>query len=215
MSNINREYIESYIRDITPRHSGYLQDMEDYAYDNDIPIIEPEVSQFMKLIVKLYKPRKILEIGTAIGYSALVMAESLEGNFRITTIERDEKMISLAKKYVSRSPYNNNITILEGDASEILSGLVDNYDFIFLDGAKGQYLQFLNHCKKLLSPHGLIVSDNVLFKGMVASDELLIKRKKTIVKRLREYLKYINEMEGYISSIIPIGDGIALTYREE
>ena len=118
------------------------------------------------------------------------------------------------EKFISKSPYESNIRILKGEAEEIISGITDMYDFIFIDAAKGQYLDFFNGCTRLLKPGGIIVSDNVLFKGMVATDELVIRRKKTIVKRLRTYLKYISEIDGYTSSIIPIGDGVALTYRE-
>lgn len=214
LSNINEEYIEEYIRNILPENKFYLKELEIYAELNHIPIIEKEVAQLLKLLLKIHKPKKILEIGTAIGYSALVMAEAID-NCQITTIERLPNMVQLAKTNINNTVYKNKIRILEGEAEEILPNIEEKYDFIFLDAAKGQYLELFNHCMRLLRPKGLIVSDNVLFKGMVASDKLVIRRKKTIVKRLRKYLEYINAIEGYISSIIPIGDGVALTYREE
>ena len=214
MSNINEEYIEDYIRNILPDNKPYLRNLEIYADINYIPIVEKEVAQLLKLLLKIKKPKRILEIGTAIGYSALIMAEATE-NAEITTIERMPNMVELAKNNINNTIYKDRITIIEGEAEDILPNLEEKYDFIFLDAAKGQYIEFFNHCMELLEPEGIIVSDNVLFRGMVASDELVIRRKKTIVKRLRRYLKYINEIEGYISSIIPIGDGVALTYREE
>ena len=214
MSNINEEYIEDYIRNILPDNKPYLRNLEIYADINHIPIVEKEVAQLLKLLLKIKKPKRILEIGTAIGYSALIMAEATE-NTEITTIERMPNMVELAKNNINNTIYKDRITIIEGEAENILPNLEEKYDFIFLDAAKGQYIEFFNHCMELLEPEGIIVSDNVLFRGMVASDELVIRRKKTIVKRLRRYLKYINEIEGYISSIIPIGDGVALTYREE
>ena len=214
MSNINEEYIEDYIRNILPDNKPYLRDLEIYAENNHVPIVEKEVAQLLKVLLKIHKPKKILEIGTAIGYSALIMAEATE-NTGITTIEKMPNMVELAKKNINSTIYKDRITIIEGEAEKILPDLEEKYDFIFLDAAKGQYIQFFNYCMELLEPEGLIVSDNVLFRGMVASDKLVIRRKKTIVKRLRKYLKYINEIEGYISSIIPIGDGVALTYREE
>ena len=214
MSNINEEYIEDYIRNILPDNKPYLRDLEIYAENNHVPIVEKEVAQLLKVLLKIHKPKKILEIGTAIGYSALIMAEATE-NTEITTIEKMPNMVELAKKNINSTIYKDRITIIEGEAEKILPDLEEKYDFIFLDAAKGQYIQFFNYCMELLEPEGLIVSDNVLFRGMVASDKLVIRRKKTIVKRLRKYLKYINEIEGYISSIIPIGDGVALTYREE
>lgn len=214
MTNINKEYIENYIRDILPKKEDYLLDMEEYAIKNHIPIIQPEVAQFLKLQLKLLKPKRILEIGTAIGYSSLIMAESIT-DAKITTIEIDEDMIYLAKDYISKTPYEESINIIWGDALDVLPFLENKFDFIFIDAAKGQYMEFLEYAMNLLNPGGLIISDNVLYKGMVASDKLVDKRKITIVKNLRKYLKYINEIKGYTSSVIPIGDGVALTYKEE
>lgn len=210
---INEEYIEKYIRKITPENKNNLQVLEKYAEENRIPIVEPEVAQLLKVLVKIKKPEKILEIGTAIGYSALIMAESYE-NTKITTIEKNPEMIKLAEENISKTNHKSRIKVIEGDANLILKELNEKYDFIFLDAAKGQYINFFDKSIKLLNDEGVLVSDNVLFRGMVASDDLVIRRKKTIVQRLRKYLKYINEKEGYTSSIIPIGDGVAITYRE-
>lgn len=215
LNHINEEYIEDYIRTILPESKPYLQKLESYAAKYHVPIVEKEVAQLLKVLIKIHRPKKILEIGTAIGYSALVMAEAAKGNCHITTIERREDMIELANKNIYNTMYKDNIKILHGEAEDILPELEDKYDFIFLDAAKGQYLYFFEYCMKLIPMGGLIVSDNVLFKGMVASDDLVIRRKKTIVKRLRAYLRQINHLEGYTSCIIPIGDGVALTYREE
>mgnify|MGYP000846734448 CR=1 FL=1 len=214
MSNINEEYIEDYIRSILPENNAYLRNLELYAENNHIPIVEKEVAQMLKVLLKIHNPKNILEIGTAIGYSTLVMAEANQ-YARITTIERSPNMVELAKENINNTIYKDRINIVEGEAEEVLSNLEEKYDFIFLDAAKGQYLEFFNLCMELLEPKGLIVSDNVLFRGMVASDKLVVRRKKTIVKRLRNYLKHINEIDGYTSAIIPIGDGIALSYREE
>ena len=215
LNNINEEYIEDYIKSLLPISKGNLKEMEKYAEDNHIPIVQPEVGQLLKVLLKMNKPKKILEIGTAIGYSALVMAEFTDMDCKITTIERRKDMIELAKENISKTEYIDRIYILEGEAEEILTTLDDEYDFIFLDAAKGQYMDFFNKCKEYLNAGGIIVSDNVLYKGMVATDKLVIRRKKTIVKRLRQFLKYINEIEGYTSCVIPIGDGVAITYREE
>ncbi len=215
MSNINEEYIEEYLRELVPKSEGIFLEMEEYARINHIPIVQPEVAQLMRVLVKASRPKNILEIGTAIGYSALIMCDSLDGDCNITTIERRDDMIPLAEKYISRSPYKDNIRIIHGEANDILDNLLERYDLIFMDAAKGQYMEFFNKSMDLLNPGGMIIADNVLFRGMVASDELVIRRKITIVKRLREFLKYINEIEGYSSSIIPIGDGLALIYRED
>lgn len=215
MTNINEEYVEEYIRSITPHNKAYLIKMEQYAKEYHVPIIEPEVAQLLKILLKSNKPKNILEIGTAIGYSALIMAETTSEDTKITTIERNDEMVLLAHNNISKTPFNDKIKILQGEAEDILPHLSDTYDFIFLDAAKGQYLDFFNYCIRFLKPGGLIVSDNVLFKGMVATDELVVKRKKTIVNRLRTFLKYINELDGYTSCVIPIGDGVALTYKED
>lgn len=214
MSNISEDYILDYIRGILPERDLYLKEMEKYAIENHVPIIEPEVAQLLRVLLKMKRPKDILEVGTAIGYSALVMCDAQLGDCRITTIERRDDMIELAEEFILKSPYKSNINIIKGDAEYILSEIEGMYDLIFIDAAKGQYLEFFNRCMDLLRPGGFIVSDNVLFKGMVATDELVVRRKKTIVKRLRQFLKYINELDGYTSSVIPIGDGVALTYKE-
>jgi len=215
LGKINEEYIEDYIRSLVPSNDSNLVYMEEYAKENHIPIVEPEVAQFLKVLLKIKKPKNILEIGTAIGYSAIVMADSTLNETKITTIERRRDLIEIALKNIKSTNYLDRINIIEGEAEEVLQRLDGRYDFIFLDAAKGQYLEFFNHCTKLLEPEGIIVSDNVLFKGMVATDKLVIRRKKTIVKRLRKFLQYINEIKGYTSTIIPIGDGVAISYREE
>lgn len=122
-------------------------------------------------------------------------------------------MVEKAIENIGKTPFKDRITILEGEAEEVLLNLNDKYDFIFLDAAKGQYMEFFNRCINLLDRDGIIVSDNVLYKGMVATDKLVVRRKKTIVKRLRKYLQYINEIQGYTSCVIPIGDGLAITYK--
>lgn len=215
LTNINEEYIDKYIRSILPKNNDYLVAMEVYAAENHVPIIEPEVGQLLKVLLKSRKPQNILEVGTAIGYSALVMAEVTSEQCHITTIERRADMVELAQVNINNTPYASRIKILEGEAIEILPNLEEKYDFIFLDAAKGQYLEFFNYCIEFLKPGGMIVSDNVLFKGMVATDALVIRRKKTIVKRLRAFLEYINNLEGYTSCVMPLGDGVALTYRED
>lgn len=213
--NINEEYIEEYIRSITPANPDYLKELELYAEENHVPIIEPEVAQLLKVLLKLKNPKNILEVGTAIGYSALIMAEATGTDTIINTIERRADMIKLAEENIAKTQYKDRIKILEGEAEELLPNLNEMYDFIFLDAAKGQYQEFFNYLIKYLNPGGIIVSDNVLFKGMVATDSLVIRRKKTIVKRMRSYLKYINELEGFTSCIIPLGDGVAITHKEE
>lgn len=214
MDNINRDYIENYIRDLLPERPKFKY-MEEYALENYVPIIQPEVTQFLKLLLKINKPKKILEIGTAIGYSAIVMAEATDEDTMITSIERKDDMVDLAHENISKFGFADKIIVLKGEASEVLKELDEEYDFIFLDAAKGHYKEFFDQSMRLLKVGGLIVCDNVLYKGMVANDKLVTHKKITIVRRLRDFLIYISKLEGYETSIIPIGDGIALVYREE
>lgn len=215
LNYVNEDYIEEYLRSLIPEKTDSFKDMEKYAEENHVPIVQPEVAQLLKVLLKMNRPSRILEVGTAIGYSALIMAEATSEDCHITTIERRKDMIDLALDNISKTKYISRINILEGEAEEVLTTLEEKYDFIFLDAAKGQYMDFFHKCKDSLNIGGIIVSDNVLYKGMVATDKLVVRRKKTIVRRLREFLKHINEIEGYTSCVIPIGDGVALTYREE
>ncbi|HLR20463.1 MAG TPA: O-methyltransferase [Tissierellaceae bacterium] len=214
MNNINKDYIIDYINELIPNKDENIKIIEAYGQRHNIPIIEPEVAQFIKTLLKIHKPKNILEIGTAIGYSSLIMADALNGDCKITSIERREDMLELAKKNIYTSPYKDNINLILGEAEEVIPNIDEKFDFIFIDAAKGQYLKFFNICIDYLDSNGVILSDNVLFKGMVATNKLVVRRNKTIVKRLREFLEYINTIDGYTTSVIPIGDGVALTYKE-
>ena len=214
MTSINEEYITEYIRELLPERTPFLSELENYAKENKVPIIEPEIAQFLRFLLKLHRPKEILEVGTAIGYSAITMAETLKDNFQITSLEKDPDMIEEAILNIEKAGFKDQIKIIEGDALETFPHLSKHYDFIFLDAAKGQYIEFMNYSLKLLEPGGIIVSDNVLYKGMVAQKSEVKRRQRTLVTRLRGYLELINHIEGVTSSVIPIGDGLALTYKE-
>lgn len=211
---INHEYITEYIRATIKPNTGLLAELEEYAAKNHVPIIQPEVAAMMKVIGTLKGPVRILEVGTAIGYSAILFSSFLKENGIIDTIERNEKMIELAKENIKTAGLQNTINVIAGDALEVLACLDKRYDMIFLDAAKGQYSEFLEQSKRMLVPGGLLVSDNVLYKGMIATDELVVRRKKTIVTRMRSFLKSLCQDESFETSIIPIGDGVALSYRK-
>lgn len=213
MSGITHEYMETYIRSLVPSRTGKLKEIEDFAIENKVPIIQKEAGKFLELMVNMIKPKKILELGTAIGYSAILMHEASNGQANITTIERSEEMIELSKKNIKSLDLEDHIKILQGDCLEVLEKLDDEYDMIFMDAGKGHYNHFLPHCLRLLKQDGVIIADNVLFRGMVASDELVKRRKITIVKRMRNYLEMVSEDETLITSVIPMGDGIAVTKR--
>ncbi|MGE4283020.1 MAG: O-methyltransferase [Clostridia bacterium] len=211
--SINHEYIIQYIRDTIPKNDGLLKEMEEYAAENHVPIVHPEVAKFIVVMAMMNNPLNILEIGTAIGYSAILLSQALKPGGKIITIERYEKMIQIAQQNIKKSNLDNTISIMEGEAEQILPALEGEFDYIFVDAAKGQYMEFLPHCLRLLKPGGILVSDNVLYKGMIATDELVIRRKKTIVKRLRTYLNTICNHPQLESTIIPIGDGVAISYK--
>lgn len=213
MSNIAHDYIEDYIRDLIPDRKGYIKVMEDYALENNVPIVHPEVAQFLRVLIKSHGVKRILEVGTAIGYSASLMAEAAGEGCSIVTIERDENSAELAAKNIKEMGFENNISIIRGDALEELEKINDKFDLIFLDAAKGHYDHFLPLCIGNLELKGLLVSDNVLFRGMVATNELLIRRKITIVKRMRKYLEHISNMPELETVVLPIGDGIALSTK--
>lgn len=213
MSGVTYDYMEHYIKGLIPDNTGILREMELYATKNSVPIIQKEVGKFLELMITLKNPIKILELGTAIGYSAILMELSSKNAAKVTTIERDPNMVAIAKENIKNHGFQNQIEVIEGDCLKVLESLDDKYDLIFMDAGKGHYNHFLPHCLRLLDNKGMIIADNVLFKGMVASKELLIRRKITIVKRMKTYLELISSDPELVTSVIPMGDGIAVTTR--
>ena len=212
MSNIVNPLIEEYIRNLNLPSESLLRSMEDYATVNHVPIVQPEVAKLLEVIIKISAAKKVLEVGTAIGYSAIVICGAMDKG-RVVTIEKRKDMIQLAEKFIKEAGYQEQIQVIHGNAEEILPLLDEEFDVIFLDAAKGKYLDFFNSCSRLLKNGGVLISDNVLYKGMVASDEYVVRRKKTIVTRMRTYLDYIMGNPDFSSCIIPIGDGVAISYR--
>ncbi|MGL6104914.1 O-methyltransferase [Romboutsia sp.] len=213
MSNIVNNLVEEYIRTTLKDKEGLLKKLEEYANDYNVPIVHKEVSELLKVILKVQKPKRILEVGCAIGYSSILFASTLGEDVEIITVERNENMIEKAKENIKLAGFEKNITILEGDAEELLKTVDGKFDMIFLDAAKGQYQLFYDMVIDKLKIDGLLISDNILYKGMVAHDEFVIRRKKTIVKRMRNYLDYICNCDYLDTSLIPIGDGVALSYK--
>lgn len=217
ISQIVDPHVETYIRSLLADNVDLLNALEIYAQEAHVPIVHPEVAQHLKVLMHLTQPKRILEIGTAIGYSATLMAEAIKEG-EIDTIELNEGMVQKASetfKLLKASGNKVKIRLHEGDAVSVLQNLKGPYDFIFIDAAKGHYQTFFDLCKPMLSQGGVVVSDNVLYKGMVATNLYLIRRKITIVKRMRKYLKYISSQPDLETSILPIGDGLAITYLKE
>jgi len=215
MSNIVNEKVEDYIRNTLKDKTGLLKELEDYAHENNVPIIHKEVSDMLNVLLKIQKPKRILEVGCAIGYSSIFFADTLDGDVEIITAERNEQMIEKAKENFKRAELEDKITILEGDAEENLAKVEGEFDMIFIDAAKGQYKLFYDMVIDKLKVGGLLISDNILYKGMIAHDDFVVRRKRTIVKRMRNYLDFICNCDYLTTSLIPIGDGVALSYKEK
>ncbi|KRQ86863.1 putative O-methyltransferase [Caloramator mitchellensis] len=211
MSNIVHDYIEEYIRELIPGNTGLIKELEEYAAANDVPIVHKEVVKLMSILIKSHDINNILEVGAAIGYSSIVMANA--GASRIITIERDDEMYNKAIENIRNANLTDKINVIKGDALEELKKLEGKYDMIFLDAAKGHYIHFLPECLRLLKQGGLLISDNVLFRGMIATNDLVKRRKITIVKRLRKYLTTISNMPELETVVLPIGDGLAISLK--
>ena len=214
MSNIVYDVVEDYIRETLEPNTGQIREMEIYAEENSVPIIHKEVAELLKVILKIHRPKRILEIGCAIGYSSIFFASVLDNDVEIITTERNPVMLEKAQENIKKAGLEEKIKILVGDAQETLKDVEGEFDMIFIDAAKGQYKMFFDMVIDKLKVDGLVVSDNILYKGMIASDDLVVRRKKTIVKRMRDYLDYICQSDYLDSSIIPIGDGVALSYKK-
>ncbi|NLK87592.1 MAG: O-methyltransferase [Clostridiaceae bacterium] len=202
-----------YVRKILRPGEGLLLELEQYAAAHHVPIIKPETASLLIVLGRLVKPGRILEIGTAIGYSSILLSGILAAGGRIDTIERNEEMVIKAHENIKRAGLADTIAVIAGDAAEVLRCLDKKYDMIFMDAAKGQYPEFLPECLRMLKDGGLLVCDNVLYKGMVAGDEPVVRRKKTIVNRMRSFLDSICSDPMLDTSILPVGDGVALSYK--
>lgn len=213
MSAIVHDYVENYIRGLIKRDDETLLELEEYALTNHVPIIQKDAAQLLETLVYMAKPLRILELGTAIGYSSILMSRCAGTRAKITTIERSSEMVAIARSNIKKYGYESRIEVLEGDCLEILESLKDKHDFIFMDAGKSHYNDFFPHCERLLTENGVIVSDNVLFRGMIAADELVEKRMATIVKRMREYLVMLSSNAEFHTSVVPVGDGIAISTR--
>ena len=204
----------TFIDSMDPGNPAYLDELEKEALAGEIPIIRKPLQSFFRFLLKYVKPRSILEVGTAIGFSAILMSEYAPADCKITTIEKYEKRIPVAKENFRKYGKDAQIELLEGDAAEILKELSGPYDLIFMDAAKGQYLAFLPEVLRLMAPGGLLLSDNVLQDGdVIESRFALERRKRTTHARMREYLYELKHLPGYETVILPVGDGITLTAR--
>lgn len=206
-------YITEYLRKEIPQKSGILKELEDYAKENQVPIVQPETAQLLEVLCAVKRPQRILEVGCAIGYSAILMAQYLEEGGTITTLEWDADMAEIARENIKKAGLSDVINVIYNDAKEVIPTLTAEYDIIFLDGPKAHYIYMLNDCIRLLKKGGLLISDNVLYKGMTADDEHVIRRKITIVKRLRRFLSAQMQREELKTVILPLGDGVSVATK--
>ena len=209
------ERIVTFINSMETENSEILEAIEREALETQVPIIRKEMQSFLKVLITIQKPMRILEVGTAVGFSALLMSEYAPDGCEITTIEKYEKRIPIARGNFRRAGKENQITLLEGDAFEVLKSLEGSFDFIFMDAAKGQYIHFMPEVLRLLADGGTLVSDNVLQDGDIIESRFAVERRnRTIHARMREYLYELKHKEELITSVLPLGDGVAVSTKK-
>ena len=209
------ERIVTFINSLDTENSDILETIEKEALASDVPIIRREMQSFLKVLLMLKGPARILEVGTAVGFSALLMSEYAPEGSRITTIENYEKRIPIARENFRRAGKEDVIELIEGDAATVLKELEGPYDFIFMDAAKGQYIHYLPNVLRLLSEGGCLVSDNVMQDGDVIESRFAVERRnRTIHARMREYLYELKHNDKLVTAILPLGDGVAVSVKQ-
>lgn len=209
-----RERLSAYLHSLDQENAPVLERLRERAVNSNVPVIRREMESFLRVLLRMKNPGRILEIGTGIGYSTLFLASETAEEAGITSIENYPARILAARENLMESPYAGKIRLLEGDAALILPDLPGHFDFIFLDAAKGQYIRYLPELMRLLEEGGILVSDNVLQDGTILESRFALKRReRTIHRRMREYLFALTHTEGLVTSIVPIGDGAAVTVK--
>lgn len=208
------ERLVTYINSLDSGNTQILDVIEKEALDSYVPIIRKEMQSFLKWLLVMKKPKRILEVGTAVGFSAILMTEYNPVECELVTIENYEKRIPIARKNFERAKKDGQITLLEGDAADILPTIEEPFDFIFMDAAKGQYIHFMPEIMRLLKKDGVLVSDNVLQDGdIIESHYAVTRRNRTIYKRMREYLYELTHHKDLVTVVLPIGDGITVSTK--
>ena len=209
---VDNDRLSVYLNSIERGNGKLLDEIEAEAIDTFVPIIRKDMQFFIRTLLSMHRPRRILEVGTAIGFSSILMALYTSDDCTITTIENYEKRIPIARDNFDRANVSNRITLIEGDAKDILPTLEGTYDFVFMDAAKGQYINFWPQIKRLTSSGSVIVTDNVLQDGDILESHYIVdRRNRTIHKRIREYLYELCQDENYDTTILSVGDGVAFT----
>ena len=212
MDNINREYIDTYINSLIDREETSVEQFRQECEDRGLPIIHREVGQLIRLFINMTHAKSIIEIGTNVGYSSVFMVHVMGEGSRVLTFERSPVFYAEALDNIRRFGMEGRIQIKFGDAVELLNMTEGHFDLAFIDAAKSYYRTFFDRCASMMSAGGVIISDNVLYQGMIATDDLVIRRKKTLVRHMRDYLAYISKDKRFETSVLPLGDGVAVTY---
>lgn len=213
---IVEERLVTYLHSLETENSEILETIEKEALADYVPIIRKEMQSFLRVMVKIKRPLRILEVGTAVGFSAILMSEAMPDGCTITTIENYEKRIPIARENFRRAGKEDKITLIEGDAMEVLKELEGPYDFVFMDAAKGQYSAYLTEIMRILSPGGVLLSDNVLQEGEIIESRFAVERRdRTIHSRMREYLYLLKHHPELDTTIIPLGDGVAMSIKAD
>lgn len=210
------ERLVTFINSFDTGNTPILDEIEREALDTSVPIIRKEMQSFLKFLLAAQRPLRILEVGTAVGFSAILMCEYNPVQCELVTIENYEKRIPIAKENIRRAEKEAQIRLIEGDAMEILPTLEGEFDMIFMDAAKGQYINFFPEIMRLLKPNGILVSDNVLQDGDVIESHFVVERRnRTIYKRMRDYLFELTHRRDLVTTILPVGDGITVSVKKE
>lgn len=208
------ERFVTFVNSLNRGNTELLNEIERQALESDVPVIRKETQSCLKLFLAIKKPQRILEVGTAVGFSAILMKTYNPVDCKITTIENYGKRIEAAHANLKRAGMEEDITLIEEDAAQALQQLSGTYDFVFMDAAKGQYLSYLPHVLRLLSDDGLLISDNILQDGDIIESRYAVKRRnRTIHKRMRDYLYELTHHELLTTAVLPVGDGIAVSSR--
>ena len=211
---INEERLTTFINSMDEGLPEDLAELEKEALADNVPIIRKDMQAFLKYMMYSHRPEKILEVGTAVGFSALLMSKYAQ-EAQITTIENYDKRIPVARANIDKFGKSEQITLIEGDAMEVLPRLTDTYDLIFMDAAKGQYINYLPHILRLLKDGGILISDNVLQDGdVLESKYAVVRRDRTIHTRMRDYLYELKHNEALVTVILPVGDGITVSFNK-
>lgn len=212
--NIVNSDIEQYIRNTLKPFDGYLKEIYEHAEKEGVPVAKLETVRALGVILALKKPKSILELGSAVGFTSAFFASYLDMNGFIDTVECDVDMVETAKKNIKKLGLEGTVRVIYAEAMDYLKNIDKKYDMIFIDAAKGQYERYFDICSNLLNDNGVIIADNVLYRGMVAKADKIPHRQNTLVERLRSFLDKITKDERFDTSILSVGDGLSISVKK-